>query len=562
MSLKHKKTHVFGVMFCLLAVMLLVALVSDWGGPVGAAETPTLAVIRGQVVDEDGKPVAGALVHPGYIYMLGEQSVIAKTDESGTFQFELESKYLNPWLSFHAVTEDQTLLASAQIKFEEGVATIPEVTITLKPGRVITGTVVDEDGKPVEGATVAGVDQTTYPNLTTTDTEGNFRFAYPKESRSLQQVYAFKEGIGFNYLCTEEIDHYRGITPPEKISDGPFTLKLSPFKPVEIRVVNEDREPLPGATVGPWLIGKKGEKDSFNTSRAPNFFTNNTNAEGVATLQCLPEWAIDRTRYTAYGPSEGILQDDGTRVYYGDDNKSMDEFENRQFTPSNIRQQMQNFAKNENYQFIPTFVLPKQARVKGTVKLPDGTPVPWARITRASHATCGHGIRHTDANGEFELRENVHQKLDLAVDESKFGATPGVFAFDVGDGTSEKRLNFVLEKGIRLHGTVYGLGGKPADKEYWICINENDPNPEPCDPDSDECPTGGCPVGVVIRRTGNYGESVLDGKYEYLLPTVKRSYSIRASLYGADGYTSHEFTLNGDEEEHELNLHLKVAEKE
>ena len=142
------------------------------------------------------------------------------------------------------------------------------------------------------------------------------------------------------------------------------------------------------------------------------------------------------------------------------------------------------------------------------------------------------------------------------------GATPGVFAFDVGDGSTEKRLDFVLEKGIRIYGTVYDLDGKPASLEYQIFIRENDPNPEPCDPDSEDCPDGGCPVGVVIRQTSNYGLDVLDGKYEYLFPAVPRSYRISAHLYGAEGHTSHEFALLGDEEEYELDLYLTKESEE
>jgi hypothetical protein len=562
MILKHTKTNFWKVAFGLLLVMLPALYVNFQLGA-NTNINDANAVIRGRVIDEDGNPVAGALVRPGHIYSLREQPAISKTDADGRFQFEMESKHVNPWLGFYAVTEDQTLLADTRIKFEEGVAAIPELTITLKPGRVITGTVVDQNGQPVEGATVAGVNQITYPNLVTTDVEGKFRFAYPTGLSPLQEVYAFKEGIGFDYLCTEEIDIYQGNTPPEKISDGPFTLTLSPFKPVEIKVVNENNEPLPGVKVAPWLINKQEEKDCLNTSGAPDFFDCwTTNADGIATLECLPEWAIERTRYTAYGPMEGVVHNDNTRAFYGNDDKRMEEFDNRQLTLTNVMQQFQNLTKDKKYKFIPTFVLPLRARVTGTVKLPDGTPVPWTRITRKNHAACGHGIRYTDANGVFELFENANEKLDLAVDGSRFGATPGVFAFDVGDGTTEKRLDFVLEKGIRLHGTIYGLDGKPADKEYQVFIHENDPNPEPCDPDSENCPDGGCPVGVVIRQTSNYGADVLDGKYEYILPAVTRSYRISADLYGAEGRDSHEFALLGDEEDYELDLHLKLEDDE
>ncbi|MCL2622308.1 MAG: hypothetical protein FWD31_01475, partial [Planctomycetaceae bacterium] len=63
-------------------------------------------------------------------------------------------------------------------------------------------------------------------------------------------------------------------------------------------------------------------------------------------------------------------------------------------------------------------------------------------------------------------------------------------------------------------------------------------------------------------QTSNYGSDVFDGQYEYLLPAVPRSYRIRARCYGAEGYTSHEFALLGDEAEYKLDLYLKVESDE
>jgi hypothetical protein len=42
---------------------------------------------------------------------------------------------------------------------------------------------------------------------------------------------------------------------------------------------------------------------------------------------------------------------------------------------------------------------------------------------------------------------------------------------------------------------------------------------------------------------------------------VKRDYSVNVSLRGEEGHVSHEFTLTGDEEEYEFDLHLKVEEE-
>ena len=178
-----------------------------------------------------------------------------------------------------------------------------------------------------------------------------------------------------------------------------------------------------------------------------------------------------------------------------------------------------------------TITLPRLAVTRGRVTLPDGTPVPGVLISRSNHKACGHGLVATDMNGEYTLEENVGQFLDVAP-ESMLGAAPGVFAWDCGDGSQVKRLDFVLEKGIRIHGRVTRPDGSvPAI--YEVSLYEKDPNPE-SDADKVYCDREGCAQdeAICIRQTGRgiktFAEEPVNGveiseEYEYILPAAART---------------------------------------
>ena len=524
--------------FFLFAVLLMALIVQ-------AEDTVSF---RGIVLDETGKPVAGAQVYFEEGILKPEN--IRTAGEDGRFELPVPSGKSIQWMSVYALGPDKQHLGESRPKLKEGSFDIPGMTVTLKKARIITGTVVDAEGQPVEGALVGGVDQTPYPSFTKTDKDGNFRFAYPDDDvEPMQQVFAYHEKFGLDFLCTEELEKYRGKIPPEKKSDGPFHLTLQPLKKFKFRVVDEQKHPIPGCEVYPWLVRKEGQKDCFNTGYVSDLLAGKTDVDGTVVVISI----AGNTRFSADGPKEGVVDADGKRVFYGDDDKTMDEFD-----------------KSDS---IPTFVLKRKGNVKGTVRRSDGTPVPWSWITIKRHNACGHGIRFTNVKGQFVIDWNADEIVDIGV-ESTLGATPGVFAFNVGDGIEEKRLDFVLQKGIRLHGTVYDPDGKPSE-QYQIFLHEKCPEdilkkimqqnlPSLGKTGSDSCPPDGCPTGVVIRQTSDYGEPGSEGKYEYFLPAVARKYDFSVSSYADPewGFRQEDFTVKGDEQEIRLDFHLKKLEEE
>jgi len=515
--------------------------------------------LRGRVVDEEGNPVAGALVRrPGRKLASLREQFDVETDANGVFQFELDSRHLDDLVYFYAMTLDQPRWGYGWFEPKEGETIIPEIEITIEPGTFITGTVVDEDGKPVEGATVAGG-----ITLVPTDAEGTFKFAYKHYRPST--VYAYKEGIGFDYLDVKDIYKQLGRELWEDFDDWTVQLTLAPTTPVTIKVVNKEGEPLPGVIVAPSEILEEGTTPHYMTMlesfmdrfNATDFCCVKTNEEGIATLNFLPERFIARTRFSAYCPKEGVLHPDGRRVYY---------------YPA--YRWMRGLPEGQNFLEI---TLGKLARVKGTVKLADGTPVPWISINvndlrPTPFDMPGHRSGFTDINGAYDLLIPPNDVYHFEVADNMLGIAPRVLNFKIGDGNTDTTLDFVLEKGIRLHGTVYDAEGKPVVGEYNsrrysdynVVIVEKKPKPEP-DPfespfldNEDESDIWN--AWIWDKSRNSYWVAVVDGKYECLLPAAKGEYNIRA---GGGGYGSgvgnglpREFSLNGDEEVYELDLYM------
>jgi len=520
---------------------MMIFLVHVAGGNLQSSETIHL---KGIVVDENGKPVAGADVRSGNDWTGGflNREQWQRSDENGRFVLSVPTNRITPWQSVYAISPEKERLAETTPKLKEGVPEIPELTLVLKKARMITGTVTDENGNPIEGALVGGCWEMPYPNMTMSDKDGNFRFAYPEDGmRTLHQVFAIHKELGMDFIQTEEGRGYRNETPPDKIKDGPFALKLSKWQIFKIRVVDEQQTPIPGAEVFSWLPRRDDGKDSINIGSLPNrLFEVVTDAQGVAEVPSITE----RMYYCAACPDEGILMPDGSRRFFANADKFWKDF--------------------DQSEAIPTLVMEKNGIVKGTVKRADGTPIAWSGISVKRHNACGHGIMRTNAKGDFTHPWGKAGELfDYGV-ESKLGAAPGVFGFDVGNGDEEKRLDFVLEKGIRLHGTVYNPDGTPSE-QYQIFLYEKCP-PSLLEtihvPLSDSCPPGGCPEGVVIRQTSDYNEPNSGGKYEYLLPAVQRKYDISVSSYkNSDvSFELENYEVSGNESDIKLDFHLKPRE--
>ncbi|MCL2349723.1 MAG: carboxypeptidase-like regulatory domain-containing protein, partial [Planctomycetaceae bacterium] len=430
--------------------------------------------IRGRVVDEAGKPVAGAVVFTEQSCQFSER-VVTEADANGVFQLNMDSKKLWTLFRFYAMTPDKSRSGAEWLKFITGVAEIPELEIVVKPNKIVTGTVLDEDGKPVEGATVAVLGPGGYFNSVSTDGEGKFKLFDDKES-SFPSIYVYKKGVGFDYLGWKEVEKKSGMTsesPPKKLDNLSVQLTLLRGTPVTVKVVNEKGEPLPGVKVIPsriqeeeiwqWpFIPPKTLESFLDFVGAADSSCGWTNEEGIATITFLPERLITRTRFDADSPEEGVPHPDGRRVYY------------RGYGGLTMKEMLKDHE-------MPTITLDEQEQeqepewkpvhITGTVKLPDGTPVPWIEVEIRSPGYFNGGPPpcFTDVNGEYEFYASANEVYDFSVARNMIGVAPPVLNFKAGDGKTDARVDFVLKKGIRLHGTVYDVDGKPlADSDRYV----------------------------------------------------------------------------------------------
>jgi beta-lactamase regulating signal transducer with metallopeptidase domain/uncharacterized GH25 family protein len=149
--------------------------------------------VTGQVVDESGKPIAGANVSPSVQFRKrpGDERKMGvgtdlTTDANGFWRYEMvpsSKDYVHVSIDYPNYAPSRLSLKRAEYEAKPNVA--PK-TIALTKGLSVTGTVTEENGKPVEGALV----RTKYLNElreATTDKDGNYTLTgcEPKLSRVL-----------------------------------------------------------------------------------------------------------------------------------------------------------------------------------------------------------------------------------------------------------------------------------------------------------------------------------------------------------------------------------------
>ena len=475
-------------------------------------------------------------------------------DPSGNFSIRIANSN-TLFVFIYAISPDRKLCAVDTLRYKEGAPDFWPVKLTLHPSRMITGVVKDATGKPVEGAIVAGGDQTTRMFFGKTDSKGCFEFPYARlyatYPNPLEFVYAFKPEVGFDYVGTKETDisHDEKNHAAAKENNGPFVLQLAPFDEIKILVTDEQNHPIPNVKVGPWLMKKKDSPDYFNSAFAPAFFHNvRTGSDGIAVLRNVPQSMKEATRYSAGNNDNELLTPVGlkeSRVYGHQDCKWTD------FDLSNGR--------------LPKIQLPLQAIARGRVFLEDGTPVAHTIISRNRHYACGHGIRFTDGHGIFVIKENAGAKVNIAV-ESALGAAPAIFGWDMGNGQKTKTLDIVLKKGIKLHGVITRPDGTPVTNQddLLFFIHEKELTPNSHDVPPLVCDKNGCsrPETVSTRQlwTANFLEekSQKAGYYEYLLPAAPARYDIYASVNNDKLVFKREnIIIKGDEKELHLDIKLE-----
>jgi RNA polymerase sigma factor (sigma-70 family) len=146
-----------------------------------------LGELTGKVVDTLGQPLAGASVSLGWVgedgggMMSVEEAHHALTDAHGDFRLRsiqtADSRGKPPTIWLSVAKEGLAGVDTKSFRFQPGAGDAPQIakTVTLAPGVSLSGTVVDLNAKPLEGAWVEpGGPYANHVKFTKTDEAGQF----------------------------------------------------------------------------------------------------------------------------------------------------------------------------------------------------------------------------------------------------------------------------------------------------------------------------------------------------------------------------------------------------
>ncbi len=378
--------------------------------------------IKGIVVDEAGKPVAGARVAP--LWMLPTRTAISAAD--GTFVV----------LHDDPRRTNQAVIATADGGARQGIFRYDGpagykgprtlARVVLRPAQLVTVTVADRSGAPVPDAAVFVLDVVFPVAESRTDARGIAVLRAPADAW-VQWIVGARSGVGFDYF-----ENYRSVPampwiPPPRNA----RLVLDGARTVRVRAVDPAGRPVSGVEMYPITIQKRGKLRSVNIS--PLSIDPRTDANGVATFDWIPADLLNGTAF--YSAS---LRHDVADPPLLDVKKPGTE--------------------------LTAHVL-RATRVSGAVTRPDGSPAAGIRVEAngvgSTRIPGGSGRAWTAADGSYEMHLAPEQSYTIAVVDDEWAAK-SVVGVLVREGVPQAGLDLALVRGVVVHGRVTaGQESKP-----------------------------------------------------------------------------------------------------
>jgi beta-lactamase regulating signal transducer with metallopeptidase domain/5-hydroxyisourate hydrolase-like protein (transthyretin family) len=366
--------------------------------PMPITETPSIEALRaqtavmvmhkgesidGRVIDETGRPIAGASIYDREYYGSNLAKPVATTGKDGRFRvlhvtaskaiIGERSRFLVP-----TARSEKTILTvlaagyAPELIEVEATGSAAPLEITLKHGQPVQGRVVDESGTPVKGVCIDAHrwrEHNSRLNLTaTTDADGKFRLT---DAPFDDAVYAFhKKG----YMSVDRLP--MSSTPKGRPGRADYVVTLkSPLWVVGSIVDAETNKPPAKCTV------IKGW--DYDDGRAPQWETSigfhvKTITDGRYRFEFTQEQCY-RIRVEAEGYMPAV---------------------SRVFKP----------YKPDKALVIYNFKLTKAARLTGTVLGPDGKPLAGAQVFLATNVL---NVRNRQVSSLY-LRDSRMVRTDAA----------------------------------------------------------------------------------------------------------------------------------------------------
>ncbi len=215
--------------------------------------------VEGAVVDDQGRPVGGALVRTMPVFD-GPANIEVTTAADGTFRFTLKTVSPSGLVGLMAEADGGSRMGlDASFDRRHSQRSKEAARIVLKPSRAVRVRVKDAAGAPAPGATVEAAERL-FRTHTTAGADGIATLRIPADAH-VWWVLAFRSGAGLDYF--ENYDKAASDAsgpPPEEVI---LTLEAAPT--VRIKTADSRGQGVAGVGIKPALLfatGKKGGLDA------------------------------------------------------------------------------------------------------------------------------------------------------------------------------------------------------------------------------------------------------------------------------------------------------------
>jgi hypothetical protein len=415
--------------------------------------------IRGTVVDEAGKPVAGAVVRAT---LIGDPGVARETpattaDEKGEFRFTKSLNTLDRYLTLTAANADGLRLGWLNAGRTDAVTSATTFKVVVKPARETMVSVTDSSGAAVADATVVllvgtfarAAGSVVCEGRTAADGTVWLRYAADANAGA---VLALKSGTGLATWMSMTADGFPADQPevPQKL-----TLKLGGAMTVRLQVMDNTGEPVAGVRVGLQQFSRRAPR--IREQPPVSFYLGNpgavpavsllTDEHGIATFDWLP------------ADFKGLLQFD------------MDSETHFTARPLDLISDADPIDREPIKMEVVPFTT-----ISGTVKGEDGKPTAGIRVEAQldgpPRMLRGHlATALTGTDGTYSLNACPQGRYILQVVDRDWAASPE--GLIVRESEPMTGVDFSVAKGTLIRGTVTSGSKRRSVANFVVALSKH-----------------------------------------------------------------------------------------